>query len=129
MKKLLTVSFLIMLAFGAVYLLSAEAATPKSSCACCDTNNTCSCCCQADNKAADTDAAVEDACTCGAPVNIPQQQVPFTGYTTQYKEFPSPVAQNALKSPHVPLHKTIHIAANHPPRSSPLYLLKSSFLL
>ena len=100
MKKLLTVSFLIILAIGAVFLLTAEAAPDESPCACCGTNTVCSCCCQTNNKAADRDSALEDACTCGVPVNIPQQQVPFTGSATQYKEFSSPVA-HALKSPHV----------------------------
>ena len=87
MKKLLTVSFLIMLAIGTVFLLSAEAASGKIRAPAAARILRAHAAVRPTIKQLIQATAVEDACTCGAPVNIPQQQVPFSGSTTQYKEF------------------------------------------
>ena len=129
MKKLITLSFLIMLATGPVMLLSTEVLSADNPCACCGTNKSCSCCCKGTNKAADTPAPAEGSCTCDAPSNTPQQQVAVFGCTHQYKEPFAPAALHALKIEHAPLQAIIHIALNQRPRSSPLYLLKSALLL
>ena len=102
---------------------------------CCCPADTCRCCCK--QHKTDEPAVVQyfmseagsGACTCSTPIDVPQKQVCFIDCTTQYKESAATPVLFALKGLRAPTPAKKRIAFNQRPRSSPLYLFKSSFLL